>query len=317
MDANPAEVGAADLERSLDLVCAQAAGPAAGLFGPGSAMWQVDREAILFLGAGRALLLQLAHPWVAAAIAEHSSALADPIGRFHRTFDTVFSMVFGTLEQALAASRRLHRRHAEISGRMPASIGPYPEGSPYLANEVAALMWVHATLIDTALAVHDLVLPPLGREARERYYADCRRIGLLFGIPLGSQPADWAAFAAYMEASIGSDRLEVGPEARDLGTRVLGGAGRLPVPRWYRAVTATLMPEPLRSAFGLPFGEAERRRANRALKIIRRGYPVLPARLRYVGPYQEAVGRLSGRGRPDLLTRFLNRLWIGRSAMSD
>jgi uncharacterized protein (DUF2236 family) len=316
MNDTPADVGAADLERSLDLVRARAAGPAEGLFGPGSTLWQVDREAILFLGAGRALLLQLAHPWVAAAIAEHSSALADPLGRFHRTFDIVLTLVFGSLDQALAASRRLHQRHAEIFGRMPAPLGAYAEGSPYRANEVSALMWVHATLVDTALAVHDLVLPPLGREARERYYADCRRLGLLFGIPLESQPADWAAFAAYVEASIGSDRLAVGPAAREIGIRVLAGAGRLPVLAWYRAVTAALMPEPLRAAFELPFGKAEQRRADRALNIIRRSYPALPARVRHVGPYQEAMGRLSGRNRPDLLTRSLNRLWIGRSAMS-
>ena len=317
MDGNPVGVDAADLERSLDLVRAEAAGPAEGVFGPGSAIWHLDREAILFLGAGRALLLQLAHPWVAAAIGEHSSALADPIGRFHRTFDIVFTLVFGSLDQALAASRRLHRRHAEIIGRMPAAVGAYAEGSFYRANEVSALMWVHATLVDTALAVHNLMLPPLEREALERYYADCRLLGLLFGIPLESQPADWEAFAAYMEASIGSDRLAVGPAARELGLRVLAGGGRLPVPGWYRAVTAALMPEPLRTAFALPFGEAERRRAARALKIIRRGYPALPARVRYVGPYQEAVVRLSGRSRPDLLTRSLNRLWIGRSAMRD
>src|SRR5829696_2548426 len=73
-------VDAADLERSLDLVRAQAAGSAPGVFGPGSMLWQVDREALVFLGAGRALLLQLAHPWVATAIAEHSTALSDPIG---------------------------------------------------------------------------------------------------------------------------------------------------------------------------------------------------------------------------------------------
>ena len=52
------------------------------------------------------LLLQLAHPWVATAIAEHSTALSDPIGRFHRTFEIVFTLVFGSLEQALATSRR-------------------------------------------------------------------------------------------------------------------------------------------------------------------------------------------------------------------
>jgi uncharacterized protein (DUF2236 family) len=315
MDDDPRVIDAADLERSLALVQSRAAGPTEGVFGPNSAIWQVDREAILFLGAGRALLLQLAHPWVAAAIAEHSSALADPIGRFHRTFEIVFTLVFGSLDQALATARRLHRRHAAISGRMPGSTRVYPPGSPYVANEISALLWVHATLVHTAVAVHDLVLPPLGSEARERYYADCRLLGALFGIPLDAQPVDWAAFEAYVEATIASDRLEVGSAARELGTRVLAGAGRLPVPRWYPAVTAALMPETLRAAFRLPFGEAERRRSDRALRIIRRLYPALPARIRHVAPYQEASARLAGRSRPDLLTRSLNRLWIGRSSM--
>ena len=56
---------------------------------------RVDREALTFLGTRRALLLQLADPWVAAAIVQHSRTLADPIGRFHRTFAVVFTMVFG------------------------------------------------------------------------------------------------------------------------------------------------------------------------------------------------------------------------------
>src|SRR3954465_616000 len=102
------EVTACDLERSLTFVQESAAGAAEGVFGRESTIWKVDREAAVFLGAGRALLLQLAHPWVATAIADHSSALTDPIGRFHRTFDVVFTMVFGSLEQALHMSRRLH-----------------------------------------------------------------------------------------------------------------------------------------------------------------------------------------------------------------
>jgi uncharacterized protein (DUF2236 family) len=101
-----------DFESGLDTVREAAAGPIKGIFGPDSLTWRVDREAAVFLGAGRALLLQLAHPWVAAAISEHSRTFADPIGRFHQTFNTVFTMVFGTLDQALAAARRLHRRHA-------------------------------------------------------------------------------------------------------------------------------------------------------------------------------------------------------------
>src|SRR5436189_2148357 len=86
-----------DFESSLDTVCKAAAESIEGVFGPASLTWRVDREAAVFLGAGRALLLQLAHRWVAAAISEHSRTFADPVGRFHRTFNITFMMVFGTL----------------------------------------------------------------------------------------------------------------------------------------------------------------------------------------------------------------------------
>ena len=317
VSANPPSIAAIDFERGLDAVRSKAAGPGEGVFGPGSTIWQVDREALVFLGAGRALLLQLAHPWVATAIAEHSTALSDPIGRFHRTFEIVFTLVFGSLEQALATSRRLHRRHAAISGYLPQRLGQYPKGSPYRASEVSALMWVHATLVETAFTVHGLVLEPLETERRARYYADCQLLGVLFGIPLDAQPTDWPTFARYFDAMVMSKELAVGPAAQDIGTRMLAGAGRIPIPRWYRNLTAHLMPERLRASFGLPFGEEERRSALRALRLIRRMYPVLPTRLRYVAPYHEALGRRCGRSRPDLMTRALNYLWIGRECMAD
>ena len=87
------------------------------------------------------------------------------------------------------------------------------------------------------------------------------------------------------------------------------------MPRWYRDVTAALLPERLRTSFELPFDGREQRRAARALGAVRRLHPALPARLRYVAPYHEALTRLSGRNRPDLATRTLNRLWIGRPSM--
>ena len=60
-DHDPLEiVSTENLERELTLVRGAAAGSLAGVFGPRSITWQVDREAAIFLGAGRALLLQLA-----------------------------------------------------------------------------------------------------------------------------------------------------------------------------------------------------------------------------------------------------------------
>jgi uncharacterized protein (DUF2236 family) len=305
-------VGAGDLERQLTILRGRAADPTAGLFGPASAVWQVDREAAIFLGAGRALLLQLAHPWVAAAIARHSRALEDPIGRFHRTFGITFTMVFGSLDQAFAAARRLHRRHAAITGFLPEAAGRFAAGTQYRANDLAALCWVHASLTETALVAHDLVFAPLSPAARERYWSESRRCAALFGIPETALPGDWGGFAAYVEAMQQGDTLAVGAAARHIAATLF--RGRLAPPFWYRALTAGLLAPRWRDAFGLPYGAAERRAAERAIGILRRLAPLLPPPLRFVGPYHEARARLEGR-RPGVLMPILNRLWIGRARM--
>jgi len=312
----PLLLSADDFENSLDAVRAAAAGPIKGIFGPESLTWRVDREAAVFLGAGRALLLQLAHPWVAAAISEHSKTLADPVGRFHRTFNITFTMVFGTLDQALVAARRLHRRHTVVTGSLPHAAGRYEAGSSYRANEVSALQWVHATLVETALQTHDLVLPALTSSEREQYWTEAKLYAALFGIRLADLPADWTSFAAYTEAMAQSDSLAVSPAARDIAQQIFSGrATGLRVPKWYRALTAHLLPERLREEFGFEFGEHEARSMKRALTWIRRVYPRLPMRLRAVGPYQEALARLRGDQQPDFAVRWLNRLWIGRPTM--
>jgi uncharacterized protein (DUF2236 family) len=307
-------VGSEDLERELKLVRAAAAGSLAGIFGPRSVTWRVDREAAIFLGAGRALLLQLAHPWVAAAIEQHSDTFADPIRRFHRTFSAMFTMVFGTLDQSLGAARRLHRRHAAISGTLPSAAGPFPAGSFYCANAVSALRWVHATLMDTAPLAYALVLAPLTQAQRERYHAESLLLAGLFGLPRAHLWRDWAAFSAYNEAMAQSDVLTVTDSARVMAHRLLAGADTwLPVQASYRALTAALLPPRLRDAFALRYGETERHAAEQLIAWARRIYPLLPSRLRYVGPYQEAEQRLAGKGGPDFVTRLSNTFWIGRA----
>jgi uncharacterized protein (DUF2236 family) len=309
-------VSAADFERSLDLVRAQAAGAREGVFGPASMTWRIDREAAVFLGAGRALLLQLAHPWVAAAVADQSKVFADPVGRFHRTFSVTFTMVFGSLEQALGTARRLYQRHEAVTGALPQSAGPFAAGSLYRANEADALRWVHATLVETALLAHDLVMPKLSDSERERYWSEARLYAALFGIPPDELPSSWETFLVYNETIAASDVLTVSRPARDIAQQIFSGqvTGVRP-PLWYRALTAQLLPERLREAFALPFGEAERRSAARAVRWMRRVYPSLPRRLRTVGPCQEAEERLAGRERPSIATRGLNRLWIGQPSM--
>jgi uncharacterized protein (DUF2236 family) len=309
-------VSAEDLERRLDIVRASAAGQREGIFGPASASWRVDREAAVFLGAGRALLLQLAHPWVAAAIADQSRIFSDPLGRFHRTFNVMFTMVFGTLHQAEAAARRLYQRHATVVGVLPDVAGPFAASSSYCANDLAALRWVHATLVETGLLAYELVLPQLADDEREEYWSESRLFASLFGIPPQALSPDWKSFMAYNEAMAESDALTVIPAAREIAQQIFSGAAtRIRPPMWYRALTAEMLPTRLHKEFDLPLGEAERRSAGRALKWLRRIYPSLPDRLRTVGPYQEALARMRGKDRASPATRWLNQLWIGQPEM--
>src|SRR4030088_1572832 len=289
METSRSPVSKEDISHLWATVANRTSDPRAGIFGPSSIGWKVNRESALFLGAGRAALLQLAHPWVAAALDHHSNLRNDPLARFHNTFRVVFTMIFGTLQQALAASRYLYQLHTRIKGELPESVGGYPQGSPYEANEVNALLWVYATLIESALLAYDSVLPPLSPTEREAYYTESKTLAALFGIPPGAMPGDWSGFEAYNRAMLTSDMLGVNALSREMAHRVLHGRGSwVPVPDWYRALTAASMPERLCSEFALEYGKREENAAARARLRLPKIYRRAPAVLRFVGPYQEA-----------------------------
>ena len=195
MGAHP--VSATEFEGLLEDLARSLRTPQERLFGPDSLSWKVNRESALFLGAGRAALLQLAHPWVAAAIAQHSRTLDNPVRRFHHTFRVIFTMMFGSAEQAFTAARQLHRLHQQIRGTLPDAAGCFPQGTAYEANELAALTWVYATLVDSALVVYELLLPALSQDERERYFAESLRMAALFGISPRTLPQSWEAFRIY------------------------------------------------------------------------------------------------------------------------
>ncbi|HLY40034.1 MAG TPA: oxygenase MpaB family protein [Terracidiphilus sp.] len=289
--------------------------PRAGIFGPESVSWRINRESALFLGAGRAALLQLAHPWVAVAIEQHSQVMNKPIERFHNTFRIVFTTIFGSAEQALAAARSLHTLHTGIQGEIPSDVAGYERNSHYEANFVPALRWVFATLIESAVLAHDFVLSPLTTEEREAYYAEAKRLAALFGIPEEALPPDWNAFISYIDEMCSSNELGVDELSRKMGHNILDGAGSwIHPPRWYRALTAEWMPARFRDEFALPFGDSQRRSVERARRWLALSYRSLPHSLRFTGPYHEACARLAKKPAGPL-TRINNRFWIGESQM--
>src|SRR3712207_2006751 len=171
----------------------------AGLFGPGSLTWRINREGVLLLGGGRALILQVAHPLVAAGVAEYSNYREDPWGRLYRTLDITTKLVFGSTATAAEASGRLERMHSRVRGETREAGGRYPAGTPYEANDPELLMWVHATLVDTALLVYDRYIRRLTIDERRRYYEEQKTLGEAFGIPRERQPADYAEFNDYFD----------------------------------------------------------------------------------------------------------------------
>ena len=196
-----------------------------GLYGPDSEAWRLNRESMLLLGAGpRALLLQIAHPLVAAGVNEHSDFRADPWRRLQGTLWSFLRIVYGTTPAARAEIRRLNRLHTTIVG----------EG--YHARDPELSMWVHATLVDSTIVAADAWLEPIDRERRARFYDETKPIGRAFGIPESLLPADLDAFEAYLDGMLGSGgAVRVGPLARELAQTIVhpplpGGPRRAPDP---------------------------------------------------------------------------------------
>jgi uncharacterized protein (DUF2236 family) len=285
-----------DLERSLARVARGVRDPEHGIHGPGSAGWRFNRETVNFLGAGRAVLLQLAHPAVAYGVDEHSVTKVDLQGRFQRTFMNVFSMVFGDLDLALGSARRVYEVHERVVGTIAEDVGTFSAGDEYYANESGALLWVFSTLIDTAMKVQDLTIGPMPLREKQEFYVDSKQFARLFGIPETEIPEDYAAFKHYVSSMLSGPELAVSTPAREMSGFLflppLPGLG--PLMELYKIITAGLLPPRLRAGFGLPFGTKEKWLYRRALTAAGVAATRMPKVLRYLPAYGSAVERVTG-----------------------
>lgn len=300
-----------EFNASLERLVRETPDPRAGVFGPGSAYWNVGRESIIFLAGGRAALLQLAHPYVAYGVAHHSRTRTDPGGRFERTFRYVFRMVFGDLDHALSSARRVYAIHQRIVGEIPKAAGAFPEHHRYQANQVDALAWVLATLVDGALVAHDLFVRPLTEPERDAYVREAKRFGMLFGIPESELPDDHAAFRRSWNATLDSNLITVTEPAREMAHFLFAPpnpARRLAF-SWAKLMTAGLLPDRIREEYGFPFGSRDRALFRASTHMVRAGYSLLPRRVRHAPPYQQAMRRVAGKPKDELLS------WFERTSM--
>lgn len=245
--------------------------------GPGSVTWKVNREMVVVAGWGRAILLQLAHPGVAAGVHGHSAfrgSLRASFRRLHSTVGAMLSLTFGDTEQMITAAAGINTIHDRV------------RGSAYSAHDPELQRWVHATLLESIPLVYERLVSPLAPHERDQYCLEAAIMEPLLGMPAGWLPRDSAQLEAYMRGMLAGGSLVVTDTSRALARAVLYP------PRWqvawpaFRAVqllTIGSLPPSIRQAYGFEWRARDERalsrwttllRASRLLPSVAREWPV-------------------------------------------
>ena len=238
--------------------------------------------------------MQLAHPAVAAGVADHSDFRADPWARLQGTLRSYLRIVYGTGTAARAEIRRLNELHRTITG------------PTYRARDPELSLWVHATLVDSTMAVADAWLEPLSSERRVRYYAETIPIARAFGIPPSRLPPDLAAFETYLARALGpAGPVRPDATARELAEAVLHpplgpvlpALARVPgvAYAWTLWPAIGLLTAVIRDGYDLRGGPFERAVSAWLVAGWRAWRPLLPADFRQMPQAVAADRRVGGR----------------------
>ncbi len=238
-------------------------------------MSRIHRERVLLVGGQRALVMQLAHPLVAAGVSKHSDFPARALHRLRRTIDLTLATVFGTPREAEEATAAIRAVHDRVAGAT--------EDGPYAANDPELLLWVNATLVDTTMVVYERFVRPLPQADWRAYYRETRDSAALFGIPMDGIPPDLDAFRGYMADMLGGPDLRPTEEGRRLVRDVLRpplpAPLRLPTAA-VRVLTVALLPARVRELFGFRSGPGARAALAAASAASRTVLPFLPRSVR-------------------------------------
>lgn len=264
----------------------------AGLFGPGSISWQVNRETTVLFGGARALLMQAAHPLLLAAARQTAFYERNPWKRLERTLQLTYAITFGTRQEALEAAQRINQVHEDIHGIDEVT------GLPYDARDPDLLLWVHASLLDSQLLFERLTVGKLDEEGRERFHREQMLGAELVGLDRSRIPPTVAELRDYIDRVVASGTLQVTEETMKIAKLFRHPPTDVPwrpVIRhlaWWAFAT---LPDPLRSAYGVRWSatrELQLQGSLRTLKLIR---PLVPAAFREILPARVAARRVANR----------------------
>lgn len=238
-------------------------------FPQGAVIRKVSAEGVILLGGGRALLLQLAHPSVAAGVAEHSDFERDPLRRLRGTLEATYTIVFGSDQAAERVAASVRAVHERVTG------------PGYRADDPALLCWVNATLVDTAMTVYTAVMGPLTEAQKEEYYRDSTAVAEVLGCPREAQPADWRSFRRYWRETVAG--LEVSETARALARSIFAPDLpwiALPSVRLARFLTIGTLPVSIRRQYGYRWRTSDRIALDAGTQVARRLVPLVPGPVR-------------------------------------
>lgn len=226
-----------------------------GYFAPDSLVRRIGNTPLTpFLGGGAAVLLQVAHPLVAAGVVAHSDYRRDLWRRLAQTLRALYLIVYGTKEEADRAGAAVQAVHERVRGTIPARLGRFPAGTRYSADDPDLMLWVHGTLVYASLAVYSRFAQRLSREEEERYYGEMALVARIFGTPAEVIPPSLPEFRDYFEGRLASGDICVTRPAREVAAVILDAPLpaplRLLVPS-HRLSTAGLLPARLREEYEL------------------------------------------------------------------
>ena len=261
-----------------------------GILATESVARRINRESFLLLGGTAALLMQIAHPLVAAGVDQHSDFRRSPLRRLVRTVDTTLAIVYGERATAEGALKRIGRRHVPVRGQAA-------DGRSYRARDPRLMLWVQTTLVLTSVRWYEAVMGPLSESERDAYWAEGRFFAGELGVPERLFPASYADLERY-EAEMLDNEVVPDTTAKAVARDVIRPYGWLPPILYWPtdALSAALLPSSLREAFGLRFGVPQRLFFRAVIVALRALRMLLPERLTVVPQARRFEKAMSLRG---------------------